>query len=80
MVNFYGAISAVVLAWLVMVVVTTFTPPKPESELRGLVYGLPDPSGPDVEAAERTHTWWESPRVLGYGALVITAILSIIYL
>src|ERR671939_113984 len=79
MINFYGAISAVVLAWLVMVVVTAVTPPKPIEELRGLVYGLPDPSGPDVEAAERTRSWWESPAVLGYGALVITAILSLIF-
>jgi SSS family solute:Na+ symporter len=80
MVNFYGAIAAVVVAWVVMAIVTAVTPPKPVEELRGLVYGLPDPEGPDATAAERTHSWWESPAVLGYGALAVTAILSIIYL
>jgi solute:Na+ symporter, SSS family len=80
MINFYGAISAVVVAWVVMAVVTAFTRAKPQEELLGLVYGLPDPNGPDVEAAERTHAWWQSPAVLGYGALAVTAILSLIYL
>jgi SSS family solute:Na+ symporter len=80
MVNFYGAIAAVVVAWVVMVIVTAVTPPKPLEELRGLVYGMPDPEGPDAGAAELTHKWWESPAVLGYGALAVTAILSIIYI
>jgi SSS family solute:Na+ symporter len=80
MVNFYGAISAVVIAWIVMAVVTPLTRPKPVDELRGLVYGLPDPNSPDVDAATRTRSWWQSPAMLGYGALAITAVLSLIYL
>jgi SSS family solute:Na+ symporter len=80
MVNFYGAIAAVVLAWLVMVIVTSFTPPKPEQELLGLVSGLPDPHGPDVEAAQEVQVWWKRPVVLGAIALGITLVLSLIYL
>jgi SSS family solute:Na+ symporter len=79
MVNFYGAIAAVVLAWLVMVIVTSFTPAKPEQELLGLVAGLPDPHGPDVEAAKQVQVWWKRPVVLGAIALGMTLILSLIF-
>jgi solute:Na+ symporter, SSS family len=80
MVNFYGAIAAVVLAWLVMLIVTPFTPPKPEQELLGLVSGLPDPHGPDVEAAKEVQVWWKRPVVLGAIALGITLVLSLIFI
>jgi SSS family solute:Na+ symporter len=80
MVNFYGAIAAVVVAWVVMAIVTMFTRAKPQEELLGLVWGLPDPNGPDVAEAGRTHSWWQSPAVLGYGALAVTLVLSLIYL
>jgi len=80
MINFYGAIVAVLLAWLVMALVTPFGRGKPENQLRGLVYGLPDPNGPDVAAAEEVHAWWQSPAVLGWTALGITLVLSLIFL
>ncbi len=80
MVNFYGAIAAVLVAWLVMAIVTPMTRPKPLEELRGLVYGLPDPNSPDADAATRARTWWQSPALLGYGALAVTAVLSLVYL
>jgi SSS family solute:Na+ symporter len=79
MVNFYGAIAAVIAAWVVMAIVTPLTRPKPESELPGLVYGLPDPNGPDVGEAARVRAWWESPMVLGITALAITLVLSLIF-
>jgi len=80
MINFYGAIAAVIAAWVVMAIVTPFTPPKPESELPGLVYGLPDPNGPDVAEASRVRAWWESPKVLGFTALGITFVLSLFFI
>jgi len=80
LVNFYGAICAVLVAWLVMLVVSTVTRPKPVEELLGLVWGEPDPNGPDVNAAKRPATWWQSPALLGYGALAVTAVLSVIFL
>jgi solute:Na+ symporter, SSS family len=80
MVNFYGAIAAVLVAWVVMTLVTAVTKPKPREELLGLVWGLPDPNGPDVAEASIVRSWWQSPAVLGYGALALVVILSIIYL
>jgi solute:Na+ symporter, SSS family len=80
MINFYGAIVAVLVAWVVMAVITPFGRAKRDDELRGLVYGLPDPNGPDVEAAEEPHAWWQSPSVLGYTALGITLVLSLVFL
>ena len=55
-------------------------PAKPESELPGLVYGMPDPDGPDVEEATRVRAWWESPKVLGFAALGITFVLSLFFI
>jgi SSS family solute:Na+ symporter len=80
MVNFYGAIAAVLVAWLVMLVVTAVTPAKPREQLLGLVWGLPDPNGPDAAEASVVRVWWQRPAVLGYGALAVVVVLSIIYL
>jgi len=80
MINFYGAICAVLVAWLVMLLVSMVTTPKPVEELLGLVWGQPDPNGPDVAAAKKVVTWWQSPALLGYGALAVTAVLSVIFL
>jgi len=80
MVNFYGAIAAVVVAWAVMAVVTPLTRPKPREELLGLVWGLPDPNGPDVAEASVVRAWWQSPALLGGIALTLVIILSLVYL
>lgn len=80
MVNFYGAMAAVLAAWLVMTVVTAVTRPKPREQLAGLVWGIPDPNSPDVGEASTVRRWWESPALLGYGALALTLVLSIIFL
>ena len=79
MLNFYGAIAAVLVAWVVMVIVTAVTESKPLDELKGLVWGLPDPDSPDA-AVVSTGAWWQSPVVLGVTALVITAGLSIAFI
>jgi SSS family solute:Na+ symporter len=63
-----------------MAVVTMFTRAKSLDDIKGLVYGLPDPDGPDAAVAKRSQTWWQSPAFLGYGALAITLVLSLIYL
>jgi len=80
MANFYGAIAAFVVDALVTVLVTLVTAPKPDRELAGLVYGIPDPDAPDPAIARRNRKWWESPALLGWSALGITAALSIIFL
>jgi solute:Na+ symporter, SSS family len=82
MINFYGAIAAVLVAWAVMVPVTAVTRPKPREELAGLVWGEPDPDSPDAQPAGTVAVraaWSQSPVVLGVTALVITGSLSLIF-
>jgi len=75
--SFYGAGLAFGTAVVVAVVVTLFTPSKPESELRGLVYGLggSDTSGAAVLAADKV--WWRNPVLLGVIAVVLAIVLYI---
>jgi len=70
--SFWGAGIAFVLVVVVSVVVTMFTEPKPESELKGLVYGVGkfDFKAGTV-AADRV--WYRSPVLLGVIALVLAA-------
>jgi SSS family solute:Na+ symporter len=78
-VNFYGAISAVVVGAVVTVVVSLVTKPKPASELVGLVYGAPDPEAGDPHEGY-VRKWYESPKVLGFTALGLVLVLSIIFI
>ena len=77
MVNFYGAITAFVADAIVTVIVTLFTTSKPVHELAGLVWGVPDPDAGDPHEGY-VRRWWESPKLLGFTALGITLVLSII--
>ena len=63
--SFWGAGAAFVVAVVVAVIVTMFTPSKPENELRGLVYGLggPTTSGEVILAGDKV--WWRNPLLLG---------------
>ncbi len=79
MVNFYGAITAFVVDAVVTVVVTLVTRPKPVSELAGLVWGVPDPDAGDPYEGH-VRRWWESPKLLGFTALGLVAILSIVFI
>jgi SSS family solute:Na+ symporter len=75
--NFYGAIIAFVADAVVTVAVSLATRPKPERELAGLVAGVPNPDAPPPGPKL---PWWESPKLLGFGALAITLVLSLIFL
>jgi SSS family solute:Na+ symporter len=75
--NFYGAIAAFVVDAVVTVAVSLATAPKPERELAGLVAGVPNPDAPP---AGPRPLWWESPKLLGFSALGITLVLSLIFL
>jgi SSS family solute:Na+ symporter len=79
MLNFYGAIAAFVVDAVVTVLVTLVDKPKPVSELAGLVHGIPDPNAPSAAEAKRGRRWWESPALLGWGAIGIVVVLSIIF-
>ncbi|MFF9124271.1 sodium:solute symporter family protein [Streptomyces sp. NPDC014889] len=71
--NFVSAIAGFAAGAVVMVAVSLFTKPKPEEELRGLVYGtrspgLAEPPAPGDEA------WYRRPALLGWGAVVLAAL------
>ena len=55
------------------------TVPKPVKELAGLVWGVPDPDAGDPYEGH-VRRWWESPKLLGFTALGIVLVLSIIFI
>src|SRR3954451_11920441 len=75
--SFWGAGTAFVVAVIVAVVVTQFTPSKSDEQLRGLVYGLGGhtTSGEVIVAGDRV--WWRNPLVLGGIALALAVLLYI---
>jgi SSS family solute:Na+ symporter len=77
MANFYGAIAAFVADAVVTVLVTLVDKPKPRSQLAGLVWGIPDPNSPNIAEAQKVRAWWESPKLLGFGALAVVVALSL---
>ena len=62
--NFWGAIFAFSTNFIVTVIVSLFTKPKPESELVGLVRSL-TPKPPTSHL-----TWWKRPEALAVAVLV----------
>ncbi|WP_433295343.1 sodium:solute symporter family protein [Actinoplanes sp. CA-030573] len=75
--SFWGAGVAFVVAVIVAVIVTQFTPPKPENELRGLVYGLGGPSTSSDVIISGEKVWWRNPVLLGSIALILAVLLYI---
>jgi SSS family solute:Na+ symporter len=71
--NFWGAIFAFSTNFIITIVVSLFTKPKPESELVGLVRSLtPKP--------ESSHlTWWKRPEVLGVAVILGAIALNIFF-
>jgi SSS family solute:Na+ symporter len=75
--SFWGAGLAFVVAVVVAVVVTLFTPPKDEEQLRGLVYGLGSSSTSGEVILTADKVWWRNPVVLGGIAVVLALVLYI---
>jgi SSS family solute:Na+ symporter len=77
--TWYQAIVAFVVDAIVLVVFSLVTQPKPESELRGLVWGLkrPEQEGDSVIGDE---TWYRSPALLAAGAIILIVILNIVFI
>ena len=75
--SFWGAGTAFVVAVVVAIVVTMFTPAKPEEDLRGLVYGLAgsSTSGEVIIAGDKV--WWRNPVLLGAIAVALAVLLYI---
>jgi solute:Na+ symporter, SSS family len=73
--SFVGASAAFVVDILVSVAVSLATRPRPEEELRGLVWSL-TPRSRRIHALSRPDTgWYRSPAVLSGGVLAVTAVL-----
>lgn len=71
--DMYQSLWSCVTCVVVTVLVTLFTKPKPDEELRGLVYSLTD-------VAHEEHTsFWHRPVVWGFAALALLVILQIIF-
>jgi SSS family solute:Na+ symporter len=71
--NFWMAIFAWSVCFVVTILVSLMTPAKPENELRGLVYGLTDvPS--DVG-----EPWYRRPLVLAAIVVVALVILNVTF-
>ncbi|MET0600786.1 MAG: sodium:solute symporter family protein [Baekduia sp.] len=75
--SFWGAGAAFVVDAVVTVAVTLVTKPKPVEELQGLVWGMANEE--DAATAVAHDKWWESPKLLGFGAIALAAILTIIF-
>jgi SSS family solute:Na+ symporter len=71
--NFWTAIWAWSVCFLVTVLVSLITRPRKESELAGLVYSL------TPRNSERHLPWYKRPAVLGVVVLTLALILNIIF-
>ena len=67
--SFWQAIIAFITGAVVLVLVSLVTKPKPEEELRGLVWGLTRKEEREEHADPRDKLWWRSPWLLGGVAL-----------
>jgi SSS family solute:Na+ symporter len=77
--SFWGAVVAFLADAVVTVAVSLVTRPKPEEELRGLVWGLArrEPE-PEPDASDRV--WYRSPWLLGAGAMALVVILNVVFI
>ena len=78
--SFWGAIIAFVADAVVTVGVSLITKPKPEDELRGLVWGLPRKEAEPERMLEEEGAWYRSVWLLGGGALALVVILNIVFI
>jgi SSS family solute:Na+ symporter len=76
--SFVAAGAAFVVDILVSVLVTLRSAPKPESELRGLVYSL-TPKADFHDEHEEELSWYQQPTKLAGIGLVIVVVLNIIF-
>jgi solute:Na+ symporter, SSS family len=78
--SFWGAIIAFIADAVVTVGVSMVTQPKPEEELRGLVWGLTRHEEEPEKHDPADDVWYRSPWLLGAGAIVLIVILNIVFI
>src|SRR6202051_502493 len=71
--NFYTAIYAWIVCFLVTIVISLFTKPRREEDLKGLVYALTE------KAQETGGRWFLRPVPVGIAVLLLTLILNLIF-
>ena len=71
--TFWTAIWAWSTCFVVTILVSLATQPRPREELAGLVYSETPRAGEDAER------WWKRPMVLGGGVLLLTLVLNLIF-
>jgi solute:Na+ symporter, SSS family len=76
--SFVAAGAAFVVDIAVSILVTTFTQPKPESQLRGLVYSL-TPKADFHDAGDRNLPWYQQPTKLAAISGVMVIVLNIVF-
>ena len=78
--SFWQSIWAFIVGTLVLVLVSLVTKPKPQEELRGLVWGLTRKDEREVNPDPRDRLWWRSPWLLGGVAIAGVVVLNIIFI
>jgi SSS family solute:Na+ symporter len=78
--SFWQAIIAFIADAVVLVVVSLVTKPKPQEELRGLVWGMTREPEREENYDPRDRLWWRSPILLGGVAIAILVVLNIIFI
>jgi SSS family solute:Na+ symporter len=71
--SFVGASAAFVVGIVVAVIVTSFTQPRPDAELVGLVWSLTSKEDRSHSTTGEDAGWYRSPALLGGIVLVMTA-------
>lgn len=71
--NFWTAIFAWTTCFLVTIIISLATKPRPDNELRGLVYSLTE------RQHEESLAWYQRPVLLGVVVLALTFVLNIIF-
>ncbi len=71
--NFWTAIWAFSVCFLVTVAISLFTRPRKAEELRGLVYSLTD------KPKETEHVWYKRPVALAVAVLLLTLLLNFVF-
>jgi SSS family solute:Na+ symporter len=78
--TWWQAVIAFVCDAVVLVLVSLVSKPKPESELRGLVWGLKREGQEPDDSVKGDDAWFRKPAVLGAGALILVTILNILFI
>lgn len=71
--NFWTAIFAWTTCFVVTIIISLATKPRPDNELKGLVYSLTE------KERAASLAWYQRPVLLGVVVLALTLVLNIIF-